>query len=102
MSNMPFKLGEWIVLCDRCHFKRYSSQVIENWKGLIVCKPEVKQGCWEPRHEQDFIRDVKEDQAIPFARPRPTDTFTTVAVVGPEVGVQDTRIPTNSSGQFGL
>ena len=102
MNNMPFRLGHWIGLCDRCKFKRYNDQLIETWNGLMVCKPTVKQGCWEPRHPQDLIRAVPEDGALPFTRPRPTDQFTVVDVVASTVGVQDTRIPGNTSGQFGL
>ena len=78
MSNMPLRLGQFLVLCDRCKFKRYDDQLIENWQGLRVCKPTVKQGCWEPRHPQDFIRTVVEDIGISWARPRPTDTFVSV------------------------
>lgn len=97
MSNMPFRLGQFLVLCDRCHFKRYADQVQETWDGLIVCKPTVKQGCWESRHPQDFVRAKGDDSKIPFAKPRPTDTFTSVDTIATTVGVQETTIP---SGHF--
>lgn len=97
MANLPFKLGDWLVLCDRCKFKRHASQTLETWDGFRVCKPTVKQGCWEPRHPQDFIKPVKEDQVVPFSRPRPTNQFTTVDYIASTVGVQETTIP---SGHF--
>ena len=97
MANMPLRLGQYLVLCDRCKFKRYSDQVQKTWNGLMVCKPTVKPGCFETRHPQEFIRPPKEDQPIPFSRPRPTDVFVEETWVDSDVGVQDTRIP---SGTF--
>ena len=70
-----FKLGEWSVICDRCGWSRLSSQVVETWDGLIVCSPRVKDGCFETRHPQDFIRSVKDDSSVPFVRSRPTDVY---------------------------
>lgn len=75
MKQFPFKLGDWLVVCDRCKFKRYASQVTKTWDGLIVCKPEVKPGCFEHRHPQDFVRGVKDDQSVPFTRPRTQEQF---------------------------
>ena len=98
MPHMPLRLGQWLVLCDRCHFKRYSDQVQETWDGLMVCKPTVKQGCFETRHPQDFVRLKSEQDQVPFSRPRPTDVFTDRSgVIDVSVGVQETTIP---SGNF--
>ena len=97
MSNMPFRMGQWLLLCDRCKFKRYADQVQKTWDGLIVCKPEVKPGCFEPRHPQDFVRAKEDDSNVPFARPRPTDQFVSVDTIATTVGVQETTIP---SGNF--
>lgn len=70
-----FKLGEWLVVCDRCGWKRFASQVTETWDGLIVCSPSVKEGCFETRHPQDFIKQIKDDSSVPFIRSRPTDVY---------------------------
>ena len=70
-----FKLGEWLVVCDRCGRKRFASQVIETWDGLIVCRPSVKEGCFETRHPQDFIKQIKDDPSVPFIRSRSTDSY---------------------------
>ena len=97
MANMPFRLGQWLVICDRCGFKRYSDQVIKTWDNFYVCAPSTGRTCWETRHPQEFLRASPEDMSVPFSRPRPADTFTSVDTVASTVGVQDTRIP---SGTF--
>ena len=70
-----FKHGEWLVVCDRCGWKRFASQVVETWDGLMVCSPKVKDGCFETRHPQDFIRIVKDDPSVPFIRSRSSDVL---------------------------
>jgi hypothetical protein len=75
---MEFKLGEWLVACDRCGFKRYASQVVRTWDGLYVCSPSIKPGCFETRHPLDFQRAVKDDTSVEFVRDRPTDVYITV------------------------
>lgn len=97
MSTKPFRLGQWLVLCDRCKFKRYADEVMETWNGLMVCKPTVKQGCWEPRHPQDFLRGKPDNVGVPFVRPRPVDQFVSVDYIASTVGVQENTIP---SGDF--
>lgn len=72
--------GEWNVICDRCGFKRKSSQVVKTWDNFIVCSPIIKSGCFETRHPQDFVRAVKDDQTVPFVRREPAEVFTNVAV----------------------
>ena len=74
-----FKLGEWLAVCDRCGVKRFASQVTETWDGLIVCKPSIKNGCFEVRHPQDFIKQIKDDSSVPFVRSRSTDVYTSDA-----------------------
>lgn len=75
---MPLILGQWNVVCDRCGTYQKSGDVTKTWDGLIVCKPEIKRGCFEPRHPQDFVRAVKDDQSVPFTRPDPGDRFVDV------------------------
>lgn len=65
-----FLLGANNVICDRCGFKYKSTQVRKEWTGLIVCKK-----CWDPRHPQDKVRAVKDDQSPSVNRPEATDTF---------------------------
>lgn len=77
---MHFELGKWLVICDRCGFKRMSDEVIKTWDNLIVCKPTIKTGCYETRHPQDFVRAVKEDPSVPYTRSQPADVFTDVEI----------------------
>lgn len=62
--------GDSNALCDMCGFKFKSSKLRYNWKGQRVC-----QNDWEPRHPQDFVRGVKDDQRAPDPRPEPEDVF---------------------------
>jgi hypothetical protein len=90
-------LGQWNVICDQCGVKRKSGQVIERWDGRIVCRPDVRPGCYETRHPQDFVRTVVDDQSVPFTRPEPTDQFVSVTYIAETVGTQERSKP---SGTF--
>lgn len=70
-----WEVGKWLVICDRCGFKKTNDQVAkEPWTNLIVCKDT----CWEPRHPQEFVRPRPDEQKVPFTRPEPADTFVEV------------------------
>jgi hypothetical protein len=62
--------GQWKACCDRCGFIRLSSELRKEWTGLRVCHE-----CWEPRHPQDLVRGVPDDQTIPWARPEAEPVF---------------------------
>lgn len=70
MSNTYYAPGDWNVICDRCGFKYKASQLRETWDGLRVCSKD-----WEPRQPQDYVRGVRDNQAVPWTRPRPGDVF---------------------------
>jgi len=63
----------WKAICDRCGFEFYSFELKKEWQGLMVCH-----SCWEPRHPQDFVRAVSDEQAVPWSRPEAPDTFVAV------------------------
>ena len=63
-------LGQWNVICDVCGFKFKSGQIQKRWDGLYVCPKD-----YEPRHPQDFLRGIPDDQSVAFTRPEATDTF---------------------------
>ena len=69
---MTYAKGQWKVCCDRCGFDKLSSELRKEWTGLRVCHE-----CWEPRHPQDFVRGVPDDQTVPWARPEPEPIFLT-------------------------
>ncbi len=61
---MAYKPGQWLAICDRCGFQFLSGQMKKTWDGLYV-----DTACWEPRHEQEFVRGVPDEQSVPWSRP---------------------------------
>lgn len=51
-------------LCDRTGFKVKSTATMPEWTGSIVRWQD-----WEPRHPQDFVRGVRDLQAVSDPRP---------------------------------
>lgn len=64
MSADYFEPGDYNFRCDVCGHKRKASQSRLRWDKARVCKE-----CWEPRHPQDFVRGVPDDQSVPWTRP---------------------------------
>jgi len=62
-------LGDWNAVCFECGRKRKASTMKKNWQGYWVC-PEH----WEPRHPQDFVRALPDNQTPPWVQP-PADCF---------------------------
>jgi len=71
-----WELGKWLVICDRCGFKRTNDQVRREWTGLMVCADT----CWEPRHPQEFVRPRADQQSVPFTRPEPAESNTAITI----------------------
>lgn len=69
-----FAAGQWNVVCDQCGKKFKSSQIRRQWDGLYVCRK-----CHDPRHPQDFVKGVVDDQSVPYSRPQTDATFTAEA-----------------------
>ena len=74
-----YKPGDYLVICDRTGMTRYRSECRYEWNGLLVWEK-----AWEPRHPQDFVQGVADDQSVPDARPDIPSTIgqTTVKVTG--------------------
>ena len=70
--------GDNNVICDSCGRKRKASQVRKTWDGFFVC-PEH----WEPRHPQDYVRNVPESLPVAINRPAVDPTFTDDAIALP-------------------
>ena len=68
--------GDWNVICDRCGMKRKASECRITWDNLFVCRTT----CWMPRHPQDFVEGVADDQTVPIARPVVPATMGTTTV----------------------
>lgn len=67
-----YKPGDHNIICDRTGFKLKRSQCRTEWNGLLVRKES-----WEPRHPQDLIRSIPDNQAVPAgeANPWPDDDY---------------------------
>jgi hypothetical protein len=65
-----YRSGDWLYTCQRCGFTYYASQVRQEWTGLRVCA-----SCWDPRHPQEFVRGVRDDQTVPYANPPSAPRF---------------------------
>jgi hypothetical protein len=72
--------GAWNVICDRCGFKFKNFQCKMEWTGFFVCEK-----CWEPRHPQEFLRGVTDNQSVPISRPEPTDVFVDTSINPPDL-----------------
>ncbi len=48
--------GQWNVICDRCGFKYKSDQLRREWNGWRTCFGDDTNECWEPRHDQDYVK----------------------------------------------
>lgn len=65
--------GDHNAVCYECGRKRKASELKKHWQGYYVC-PEH----WEPRHPQDYVRNVQERQVPPWVQPPPADSFRAV------------------------
>lgn len=74
MAKDWYKSGDWNAICDVCGFARKSSEMIQRWDGYMVCRPSIKQGCFETRHPQDIIRPRPPEPKLPWTRPEAPDT----------------------------
>jgi hypothetical protein len=57
-------LGDYNAVCSMCGRKRKASQMVKNWQGQYRCP-------WhnEIRQPQDFTRNIKDIQTVPWAQP---------------------------------
>jgi len=63
---MTYTPGDFWRICDRTGFKVRASQTSKEWTGLIV-----RDKSWDPRHPQDFVQGVPDNQTVPNPRPEP-------------------------------
>lgn len=65
--------GQWNAICDQCGFEYKSAQIRLQWNGLRTCCGPDTNGCWEPRHPQEFVKGKADKQAPPWTRPEPPE-----------------------------
>ena len=102
--NPGWKSGGHWVECQRTGFVIRNEDARKEWTGIIVAKEE-----WEPRHPQDFLRGVVDNQAaVGLVVPETSGTFISgggdIAVVGimvvGEAVIGTDFTSTNPSGSF--
>jgi hypothetical protein len=63
---MPYKRGDYYVICDQCGFRRYASECRMTWENLFVCADT----CYDEKHPQHTEpRGLGENQTVPVHRP---------------------------------
>lgn len=70
-----FESGKWLVICDRCGFRRNNDQVVKTWDNWYVCAPSTGKTCFETRHPQDFVRSKSDNQTVPYVRSERADQY---------------------------
>lgn len=68
--------GQWNAICDRCGFKFKSSELREDWQGLMVCSKD-----FETRHPQSLIKTTTESAFPSWTRPEVDEVFLPVCYV---------------------
>ncbi len=68
--NDTYRPGQYKVVCDRCGFDFYSSEVVKDWDGLTVCFED-----YDGRHPQDYVRGRRDVQRVPDPNPPGADVF---------------------------
>lgn len=71
---------------DYTGFKVHLDTLQKDWQGLRTQDPDI-------RNPQDFVRGVKDNSSLPFARPEAPDTFVALPLLW-----QDGRIMTTQTG----
>jgi hypothetical protein len=71
MSHVShYRKGLHLFMCQICASVHHSDVKRIMWNGAIVCPD-----CWNPREAQDFVRGVKDNQAVDNPSPEPEDVF---------------------------
>lgn len=60
-----YEMGVNNAVCDQCGRAFKSNQLKKRWDNAWTCT-----ACWEPRHPQDFVKGIKDNQAPALDRPR--------------------------------
>ena len=77
-----YRPGDYLVICDRCGFRRLASECRMTWDKLFVCADT----CWEPKHPQyTEPKSLHEKQKVPIHRPEPEDNFIETDITGDDL-----------------
>lgn len=71
--------GDHYLICDRSGFKIRRSEAKRTWDNLIVREQD-----FEVRHPQDFLRGLRDQQAVKEPRSEAPDQFVSTNAVQPD------------------
>lgn len=93
-TELHYKPGSFYRICDRTGFATRSERTAMEWNNLIV-----RDGVFEPRHPQDFVKGVLDNQTVPLARPRQANVFlgALTTTLTANVAAAGTTLPVASS-----
>ena len=80
--------GSWSARCSMCGAKRHANELVKNWQGLWRCQEHN-----EPRHPQDFVKAVVDDQSVPWNQPFSTDNYTSFCTFNGQSAIPGYAIP---------
>lgn len=76
-SKNYFIHGAHNFICDKCGFKKKSTEKRKDWEGLVVCRD-----CWDPEPARERPTKFRQEQRpIIDARPETSDIHTTDTVL---------------------
>jgi hypothetical protein len=84
MAKTWWKEGSWNSICDLCGRKYKAEELIRNWRGQMVCQED-----YEPRNEQELIRPIKDQNKLPWTKPRGTLINIDVCTLEGQAGISD-------------
>ena len=67
-----YNKGDYWLECWVCGVRILSSDSTMRWDRKLMHAE-----CWDPRHEQDFVRGVPDRQRVPHPQPETVDEFVT-------------------------
>jgi hypothetical protein len=77
MSRTYYKRGAWNCICEVCGFQYKSTDMVERYDGLFVCRAD-----WEPKHDLDFMRVIVDVQTVPRPSPEPAPIYIQIQYYG--------------------
>lgn len=92
-----FASGQWNFTCALCGKKQKSGKGTKTWDGKWVCLSHK-----EVRNPQDFVRGVKDAQALPWTNPESTQVFLPICTLAGKSCIADIAIANCARANFPL
>lgn len=83
-----YQAGQWNAYCSMCGRQKKSGELLKHWQGQYRC-----QRCWEPRHPQDFVRNLPPELPIPWSQNTPPGDLPSLCTPNGQSAVPGTAEP---------